>query len=52
MNSTISKTFYTCSKKSLFLKYKKVSKEAVKLGSFLHFSVHISDMIAASEKLI
>ena len=35
MNSTISKTFYTCSTESLFLKDKKISKKAVELGSFL-----------------
>ena len=32
MNSTINKTFYTCSTESLFLRYKKISKKAVKLG--------------------
>ena len=41
MNSTINKTFYTCSTESLFLRYKKISKKAVKLGSFLQCSVHI-----------
>ena len=40
-NSTINKTFCTCSKKSLFLKYKQISKKAVKLGSFFQCSVHI-----------
>ena len=51
MNSTINKTFYTCSTESLFLRYKKISKKAVKLGSFLQCSVHIflgHDTIAAS----
>ena len=38
MNSTINKTFYTCSTESL---YKKISEEAVKLGSFLQCSVVI-----------
>ena len=32
MNSTINKTFYTCSTESLFLRYVKVSKKAVKIG--------------------
>ena len=41
MNSTTNKTFYTCSTVSLFLRYKKISKKAVKLGSFLQCSVHI-----------
>ena len=41
MNSTINKTFYRCSTQSLFLKYKKISKKAVKLGTFLQCSVHI-----------
>ena len=42
MNSTIKKTFYTRSTKSLFLlRYKTISKKAVKLGSFLQCSVHI-----------
>ena len=40
-NSTINKTFYVCSTKSLFLRYKKNSKKAVKLGSFLQCSVLI-----------
>ena len=35
MNSTINKTFCTCSTESLFLRYRKISKKAVKLGSFL-----------------
>ena len=38
---TINKTFCTCSTESLFLRYKKISKKAVKLGSFLQCSVHI-----------
>ena len=41
MNSTINKTFYICSTKSMFLRYKKVSEKAVKFGSFFHSSVHI-----------
>ena len=41
MNSTINKTFYTYSIESLFWMYKKVSKKAVKLGSFLQYSLHI-----------
>ena len=40
MNSTISKTLYTCSTESLFLRYKKISKKAVKRGGFLQCSVH------------
>ena len=39
MNSRISKSFYTCSTKSLLLTYKKISKKAVKLGSFLQCKV-------------
>ena len=35
------KTFYTFSKESLFLRYKKISKIVVKLGRFLQCSVHI-----------
>ena len=41
MNSTINKTYYTCSTESLFLRFKKVSKKGVKLGSFLQCSIHI-----------
>ena len=41
MNSIINKTFYTCSTESLFLRYKKISKKAVKLDSFPQGSVHI-----------
>ena len=43
MNSTINKTFYTSSTKSLFLRYKKISQKAAKLGlgGFLQYSVHI-----------
>ena len=41
INSTINKTFYTCSTESLFLRYKKIPKKAIKLGSFLQCSVHI-----------
>ena len=41
MNSTINKTCYTCSTDSLFLRYKKIFKKAVELGSSLQCSVHI-----------
>ena len=41
MNSTINKTVYICSTESLFLRYKKISKKAVRLGSFLQYSIHI-----------
>ena len=41
MNSTINRTFYTCSKETLLLRYTKISKKAVKLGDFLRCSVHI-----------
>ena len=34
MNSTITKTFYIRSTKSLFLWYKKISKKDVKIGGF------------------
>ena len=37
----MNKTFYTCSAESLFLRYKKISKKAIKLGSFLQCSVHM-----------
>ena len=42
MNSTVNKNFYTCSTKSLFLRYAKISKKAVKLGSFSMLSTYIS----------
>ena len=41
INSTINKTFYIYSMESLFLRYKKISKKAAKLGSFLQCSVHM-----------
>ena len=41
MNSTINKIFYTCSTESLFLRYQKISKKAVKIGVFLQCWVHI-----------
>ena len=41
MNSTNNKTFYSFSTESLFLRYKKSSKKAVKIGDFLQCSVHI-----------
>ena len=41
MNSTISKTFYTCFAESLFLRYKNISKKVVELGSFLQYLMHI-----------
>ena len=41
MNITINKNFCTCSTESLFWSYKKISKKAVKLGSFLQSSTHI-----------
>ena len=40
MNSTIIKTFSTCSTESLFLMYEQISKKAVKLGSFFQCLVH------------
>ena len=40
MNSTINKTFYACSTDSFLLRYKKISKKAVKIGGFLQCSVH------------
>ena len=36
MNSTINKTFYTSSTKSLFLSYKKMFEKAVKLVVFFN----------------
>ena len=41
MNSTINKTFYTFSTELLFSRYRKISKKAVKLGSFLQCSAYI-----------
>ena len=41
MNSTINKTFYSNSAESMFLRYKKISKKAVELGSLLQYLVHI-----------
>ena len=41
MNNTINKAFYTCSTKSLFLRYKKVYKKAAKLGSFLQCPLQV-----------
>ena len=44
MNSKFNKTFKTClTEWTLFLdlRYKKMSKKAIKLGSFLQCSVHI-----------
>ena len=41
INSAINITFYTYSTKSSFLRYKKISEKAVKLGSFLQCSEHI-----------
>ena len=41
MNRAINKTFYKCSTELLFLTYKKISKKAVKLDSFLQCSVNI-----------
>ena len=35
INSTINKTLYACSTESTFLRYKKISKKAVKIGGFL-----------------
>ena len=53
MNSTINKTFYTCSTKSLFLRYKKVSKKATNLNNFLQCPVHIfTGLDEGSEKLV
>ena len=40
LDSTFNKTFYTCLTELLFLRYKQISKKAVKLGSFLQCSVH------------
>ena len=53
INEQYNKIVYTCSTESLFLRYKKISKKAVKLGSFLQCSyIYFQDMMAASEKLI
>ena len=41
INSTFIKTFYTCCTESLFLRYKRISKKAVKIGNFLQWWVHI-----------
>ena len=53
MNSSINKIVYTCSTESLFLRYEKISKKAIKLGRFLQCSVHIFLVqMAAFEKTI
>ena len=49
LNSTINKSCYTCSTDSMFLRSKKTSEKAVRLGSF--FSIFLAHD-AASEKLI
>ena len=41
MNSIINKAFCTCCTQSLFLRYDKISKKAVKLASFLKCSINI-----------
>ena len=41
MNSAINKNFYTCSIELLFLRYKQISKKAVKIGGFVQCSVRI-----------
>ena len=44
MNSSFKKTFYTCLTEAsllLDLRYKWISKKAVKLGSFFQCSVHM-----------
>ena len=41
MNCTIKKTFYTSSTESLFLRYKKIFKEAVKLGCSNQFKIFV-----------
>ena len=41
MSSTISYIIYTCSTKSLFLRYKKISKKVVEMVIFLQCSVQI-----------
>ena len=41
MNSKLSKTFYACFTESLFLRYNKISKKAVKIGGFLQCLFHI-----------
>ena len=41
MHGTMDKTFHTCFKESLFLRYKKIFKKAVKLDSSLRLLVHI-----------
>ena len=41
MNNSINKTLNTRSTESLFFRYKKISKKAVKIGGFLQISIHI-----------
>ena len=41
MYSKLSKTFYACFTESLFLRYNKISKKAVKIGGFLQCLFHI-----------
>ena len=51
MNSTINKTFYTCSTEWWFLRYRK--KKDVKIGGFIYAQyIYFYDKMAASEKLI
>ena len=53
MNSRINKTFYTCSTELWFLRYRKISKKAVKIGGFIYAQyIYFYDKMAASEKLI
>ena len=40
MNNTINKAFYTCSTESLFLRYNKMVRKIVKIGTFLLCSIH------------
>ena len=41
MNITINQIFYTSSSESLFLKYEKIFKKAVKFRSFLQFPLKL-----------
>ena len=50
MNSPINKTFYTCSTESLLLRYKKISKKALNLGSVQY--IYFYDIMGVSENLI
>ena len=52
MNSTVNKTFRTCSTKSLFLRYKKISNKAVKLGDYVTRVTRVNDYGKSLEEFL